>query len=335
MRIGIVGTGNMASLHASILSRLERVRLTALVGSGPGRAGPLAEKYDARGCDCLEDLLEGGLVDAVDICSPSNLHAEQAILSFAAGKHVLCEKPIALTVADCDRMIEKAQAAGVKFMVGHTTRFWPEYVAIQRILAEGRVGAPQAYYACRLASTPLWRKWFAQGSSALYDLLIHDVDLFNCYFGKPKEVAAAIGKKGEGYDGWNHVQVALLSHTNVIGQIEVSYLMPRCFPVTFESRVLCEHGALEYRFQRRRLADGRYGFETVHHALKMYPTDGEPSDIAYQQVDAYEEELSYFVKCVQNDTPPALGSPEQAREALTVVELVQTLLDSGTVKRDG
>jgi predicted dehydrogenase len=158
IRIGIVGAGAIGAEHARAIATLPGAALTAVYNPRPARAQELAARHGAAACATLDEWIES--VDVVDICSPTDMHAEQTIAALGAGRHVLCEKPIALRVGDGDQVIAAAEAAGTVFMVAHVLRFWPEYRMVQRLIASGGLGAPHTAAARRLNAPCLHRPWY-------------------------------------------------------------------------------------------------------------------------------------------------------------------------------
>ena len=117
----------------------------------------------------------------VDVCLPTDLHAEVTVAALEAGKHVLCEKPMALTVAECDRMVAAAKASGRFLMIAHCIRFWPEYIALKEIVDSGQYGKVTSALFRRISGLPKWSEWFPnpqRSGGAILDLHIHDVGLY-------------------------------------------------------------------------------------------------------------------------------------------------------------
>ena len=210
----------------------------------------------------------------VDICLPTPFHRTYAERAFAAGKHAVVEKPLALTLTDADAIIAAASAAGKYLMVGHVLRFWPEYLAVRDKLLSGELGQPIAATAQRLSNLPQWAEWFRdpqKTGGAVLDLMIHDLDMLNWLFGKPRRVSATGIKEPNG--GWNHV-TALISYDRVEAEAEASFLMPRDFPFTAGMRILCTGGVLEYQFRA-----GGASFEAGQAiSYAQFHTPGSPSN---------------------------------------------------------
>jgi UDP-N-acetyl-2-amino-2-deoxyglucuronate dehydrogenase len=139
IQFAIVGCGRIAQRHADHISKM--AHLAAVCDIKKQRAEELAAKYNARAYGSIEDLLSNEpAVDVVSICTPNGLHAEHSIKALRAGKHVLCEKPMALRVADCRRMIEEEERTGRKLFVVKQNRFNPPIAALKKAVDEGRLG---------------------------------------------------------------------------------------------------------------------------------------------------------------------------------------------------
>jgi predicted dehydrogenase len=194
----ILGAGMVARYHATAIERTPGARLVAVSRSDPARAEETAAQF---GVPCQTDyaaLLARSDVDAVCICTPSGLHAEQTIAAARAGKHVLVEKPIALTLADADAMIAACEQAGVRLGVALQRRTEPEFQRVQAAIAAGELGRLvlgninmpylrlQSYY-----DSADWRgTWALDGGGALMNQGIHLVDLLLWLLGDVAEVRA-------------------------------------------------------------------------------------------------------------------------------------------------
>ncbi len=144
--VGIVGAGQIARLHAqNIAARVPRLRPVAVADPALDAATALAAEL---GCEPLEDwreLLERPDVDALLLCSPSQLHPEQIAAAAEARKHVFCEKPIAIDLSAADRAVEAAEAAGIVLQIGYNRRFDRSFAAVREAVAGGRDGDSHAF----------------------------------------------------------------------------------------------------------------------------------------------------------------------------------------------
>jgi predicted dehydrogenase len=195
---GILSTASIAREKVIPgIQRADRCRVVAIASRDPGRAIEVAREASiptAHGS--YEALLADPNVDAVYIPLPNHLHAEWAIAAARAGKHVLCEKPLALTSADAQRMIEVAEAEGVHLMEAFMYRLHPSWVAVRELVASGRIG--------RLVAVQSWFSYFNDdptnirnireaGGGALYDIGCYCVNLSRLLFdAEPTSVESSI-----------------------------------------------------------------------------------------------------------------------------------------------
>ena len=143
VRFAIIGTGNIAQSHMQAISSLPNAEVAVTVDIVQERAEQAAQKYGAkRWTTSAEDALADNAVDAVSICLPPNLHEPCALTAAKAGKHILVEKPMALTLLECDNMIAAAQDAGVTLMVGQVLRFREANREARRLILGGDIGRP-------------------------------------------------------------------------------------------------------------------------------------------------------------------------------------------------
>jgi predicted dehydrogenase len=324
--VAILGAGFMGSAHAGNYRALgERVRVKTVVGRRPERAAKVAESVGAAPATDLDAALGDPEVDAVDICLPTPLHRDAAERAFAAGKDVFLEKPIALTVEDADAVVAAAERSGRSLMVGLVLRFWPEYVELQRRLADGELGRPRAVSTHRLSPPADWNDWMAdraQSGGTPVDLLIHDFDQMNWLLGRPRSVYAREPAPGHVY--------ALVEYDGASGEAEGSMAMPRSYSFASNIRVLCEEGAAEYAFSAAPAEDGgNIGAATAARGLRLYARDGKPQTVPVESADPWGPELEYFVACLEAGREPEQGTGEQAVEALRVALAANRSLESG------
>jgi myo-inositol 2-dehydrogenase/D-chiro-inositol 1-dehydrogenase/scyllo-inositol 2-dehydrogenase (NAD+) len=146
LAVCVVGAGRAGMVHArNYRWNLPRARLTAIVEPDAGTAAAAVGELSLPGdvvFGSLSEALERATIDAVVVTTPTFTHAELVTLAAGAGRHVLCEKPLALTLEECDRIEGAVAEAGVVFEMGFMRRFDPPFVAAERLLREGRIGRP-------------------------------------------------------------------------------------------------------------------------------------------------------------------------------------------------
>ncbi|MDN5764375.1 MAG: Gfo/Idh/MocA family oxidoreductase [Humibacillus sp.] len=182
MRIGIIGAGAVAPLHARAAGLLTDVQLTAVCDLQPHTAAEVAEPVGAAVFTDYRDLLASGTTDAVIVNTPHFLHREMAVAAAEAGQQVLVEKPMAITLADCDAMTDAAERAGVVMRVGHIQHYLPEKTALAQAVARGAIGAVRLIHDYRTTDyRPGTRSsWFLSrelaGGGAMMNIGAHCLD---------------------------------------------------------------------------------------------------------------------------------------------------------------
>jgi predicted dehydrogenase len=196
LRVALVGCGIISDAHIKAYAQhAERARITVCCDIDADKAKQRADQVGngARAVTEVADVLTDPNVDAVEICTPHHLHPEAVIGAARAGKHILCQKPLAKTLAECDAMIEAARQAGVVLYYAETNRTMPAAVGLKRALDEGRIGrliGIQATYAHWQGGEYMTTAWRYDpnitGGGQLLDGGIHYVDVM-LHVGGPAE----------------------------------------------------------------------------------------------------------------------------------------------------
>jgi predicted dehydrogenase len=202
IRLGVVGTGAISQIvHVPIFAEREDVALVALADRDPHKAETLSRRFEVPLVLDAQELIEADDVDAVVLCTPNALHEAQAVAALEAGKHVLVERPLALTAEGARRVIEAADKAERVLMVGMPHRFRPEVVALRDFVAGAELGEVHAAHGSWMtrASPAMRSKWrqdpAVAGGGALMDLGIAALDLCLWVIGYPdmKRVSCVLG----------------------------------------------------------------------------------------------------------------------------------------------
>ena len=235
MRIGIVGTGFMGRTHAAAWAATDAT-IAGFVSKETAVAGQMAAQYGAQVYPSLAALLAD--VDVVDVCAPTHRHHEIVLAAAAAGKDVVCEKPLARTLAQGQEMIAACEKAGVKLLVAHVVRFFPEYALAKAQVDAGVIGQTAVLRLTRGTFQPKkaidnWFVDFEKSGGMMLDLMIHDLDYARWVAG---DVATVFAKKisssrpGAGVD---HGLVILTHRSGAISHVEGSWAYP---PPLFRTR---------------------------------------------------------------------------------------------------
>ena len=194
-RFAIFGCGVIAGFHAAALGDVEGASLTACADVNPAAAEAFAKKHDIRALADFDALLADPTVDVVTICTPNGTHAELAIRALEAGKHVVLEKPMAITVADCDRIIEARKASKGKLTVISQLRTSPDILRARELVRSGALGRIvlseliMKYYRAPEYYKGSWRGTKKMdGGGALMNQGIHGVDILQYLVGPTKNI---------------------------------------------------------------------------------------------------------------------------------------------------
>lgn len=311
MKIGIIGLGFMGATHLGAISKLVDVDVVAVcardprslsgdlshVGGNLNREAGVHDFSNIRKYTEWEELVRDPDLDAVDICLPTDAHAPVSLAAFAAGKHVLCEKPMALTKEDCTRMIHAAAQHRRVLMVAQVLRFWPEYQYLEQFVKDESRSISSATFS-RRAAAPNWSRWLmdeSRSGGAILDLLIHDIDQAISLFGLPEEVTA--NRLGDG-DG---ISATLTYSQNLKVQIEGGWFHADT-PFAMEFKIQTQTSELDFTSEGLRLNGTK---------------------VELPASDAYETELAYFVECCRTNKQPALCLPQDSARGVELALLLK------------
>lgn len=188
IKIGIVGTGYMGGTHAGIFARDERCEIHALFDVRPERMQRVARATGARAMENQEQVIEA--CDAIVVTTPNTRHVELAIAAANAGKHVLCEKPMATNLADAQRVLDAANASNQVFQVGHNRRFAPVYQKLKELLGENDAHSAHIKMNRGELQNPEWTSDTSVTGGFLYETPIHIFDMMRFQFGEIAEMIA-------------------------------------------------------------------------------------------------------------------------------------------------
>ncbi len=330
---GIIGCGAIAPFHAEGVCAVHGARLVAVADVDPGRASALAARFGADACPDVETLLRRTDVHAVSLCVPSGLRAELAEACAAAGKHILSEKPLEVTVERVDRMIAAAERAGVALGCVFQSRFTEGARRLKDAVERGRFG--------RLVLGDAQVKWYRDddyyartswrgtrrmdGGGALMNQGVHQVDLLLWRMGPVRTVrarAALLGHQGLEVED---VACAVIEYENgALGTVVASTAAWPGSPARIAlhgdaGTAVLEDGQLrEWRF-RDRLPEDDAVEAGIHGASDLGSGAGDP--LAGLSPEGHRRQIDDFVRALREGRPPAIGGRE-ARHAVAFIEAV-------------
>ena len=326
VRWGIIGLGWFGEVHAETLSTMPGIELAAMCTRRPERLAEVADRFRVpRRYTDYRQLLADPEIDVVDIVTHIDDHRDITIDALASGKHVFLEKPMAPTVADCDRILEAAARADGSFMVGHICRFDPRVVLAKQAIDEGRIGKIISMHARRNLSKTIGRMVLDKISALMGDG-IHDGDLMLWFSGaKPVSVYAQEVHPGQNKypdAGWAMARL----DSGAVLVIESIWHLPETTPYQIDARmeVIGTEGALYINC-------GEAGL-TVHDAAgnRMPDTFYWPH-VYGQRFGILQAELRYFADCVAEGRRPERITPQESRDAVALLAAAVESSETGKV----
>ncbi len=328
VKVGLLGAGFIGATHAQAYAELEQAELVAVADARADAADALAQRFGAKAYHDADALLADAQIDIVDICLPTFLHERYVVAAAERGKHILCEKPVALSLAQVDAMTAAVERAGVIAMVAQVIRFWPQYVVIRDLFRQGALGRPLVATAARMSSAPKWGNWFADpklSGGAVLDMHVHDLDFLCWLFGRPRSVYA-VGAQSPS-QAWNY-SVTSLDFGAVKAMAEASFLQPEGFPFLMAFRLTGTDACVDFRLGGTTQVDKRDQAATD---LVVYRSGAAPEHPPYSSEDAYVAEVRYFVECVVAGRQPELATLPEARGVLEVALAARRSLETGLI----
>lgn len=332
IKVGIAGVGFMGMIHYLAYQKLPGVKVRAiceqdkkrLAGdwrSIKGNFGPRGTKMDLKGIDRyseLDELLADPNLDLIDVCLPPSLHAKWTIAALKSGKHVFCEKPIALNPADARRMVNTAQKAGKQLMIGHVLPFMPEYNFAYKAITGGKYGKLLGGHFKRIISDPLWLPDFYNPKitgGPMLDLHVHDAHFIRVVCGMPKAVQSVGSMRGEVVERFStqfrfdDPELVVTAASGVIGQ------QGRAFTHAYE--IYLEQATILFD------AAGIGKDWVVGYPPTVLTHDGKvkrPKLGSGDPCDAFAHELKEVTRCVRANTPSALLAAQLACDAVLLCQ---------------
>ncbi len=331
-RVGITGLGFMGMVHYLTYQKIPNVEVVAIADNHPerlagdwtriqGNFGPPGKQMDLTGITAyssIEELIADEQVDLVDITLPPASHADIAIDALGAGKHVFCEKPMAMNFVDCDRMLVAANDANRHLLVGHVLPYFPEYAWALREIRSGKYGKLLGGSFKRMISDPAWLSNFWDADKVggpMLDLHVHDAHFICLAFGTPTGVSTRGSLRNGLPERWHSLmefsdpQVSVQATSGVINQ------QGRPFLHGFE--IYLEDATLSFEFAVKG-ESASYTckptiFDKPGNTRTVELGDGDP-------MNAFLAELTQVIEVVNNKSDSDALAPELAKEAILLCQ---------------
>lgn len=321
LRVAVVGAGFIGADHVAAYRARDDVEVVAVVDADPGRAGLVAAPIGARAYADHRQMLAAEAPDALSVCVPTALHLPVALDAAAAGAHVLLEKPMAATVADCDAIATACTAASVTLMLGLTHRFHHELVEAHALIAAGAIGEPRlALDVFSFGEHGPWPAWYYDRSQSGGGELMHDavhlVDRLAWLMGSPiVEVFGRTSSYARDIAGVEDGGAAVLTFAS--GALASLFVNESTYPLRADSPSVPMPGRCELEIHGSR---GTIRYRSWHELV--VDLAGEPTRVVSGGPrDEMSREVAEFVAAVRERRPPSVGAAE-GRRGVAVVQAI-------------
>ncbi len=319
IRFAVLGYGFMGAGHVATLKKNPNAKVVAVIESNPEKLRSVTEgNIERSGADnllegvhlypSLAEMLGKEKVDCLVVSLPTYQHRESTVQALQAGLHVVCEKPMALTLEDCDAMIEAAGKHNRQLFIAQCIRFWPEYEALKRVMESGELGQPISFLFRRVSAPPFWagpQSWFAdpaKSGGCVFDLHVHDVDFVHYLLGRPHSVFSQGIFSSSGSN--QAVMTQYSFESGVLCCAEGSWIYPAGFKMAYTA--VFEKGKLEYD-------------SNLSPSLMLTRSGAAAAEpVPVPPGDGYEHEFAYFIECLETGKAPDKILPQSARQSIEI-----------------
>lgn len=322
MKAAVIGLAGVGRAHVDRWADSPNAELVSVCDIVPRIADNFASEYGVRGYTSTEEMLDTEDLTAISICTPPKIHLALTRAAAERGIHVLCEKPMASTVADCQEMIDVCKSAGVVLQIGHKKRFVPPLLRLKE-LTEGAFG-PIRYMVHRYPHPSMSNKdWLwaeDDGGGPILENAVHAADILGFLMGDVERVYAeggtlfALHRKPQ----IDCAMFTLRFKSGAIGVVNAGMVSMRTF--SFEDFYAAnENGVAE-------VTGGFDSADTLHYSFRNDPEDWREEN--YPNFDSFQAEIDHFVECIQTGSEPR-ASGEAGMKAVAICRAVKRSAEIG------
>jgi predicted dehydrogenase len=329
INIAVAGLGFMGVTHLRAYQRLRNARVVAVCdavrlpvnGVLHGVNGNIKNSPDIHLGSGVKiyhefgELLADRDVAVVDLCTPTACHTGQAMAALKAGKHVLCEKPLAVNFAEAQKVLLAAVGCEKFLMPAMCMRFWPGWSWLKELVAEKTYGIVRAANFRRVTAKPAWGQSGSHIGGALLDLHIHDTDFVNFLFGRPSSLFSTGVTNAAGIV--DHVVTQYFYPGGPAVHAEGSWLLHEGFNMSFT--LYCERATVDFDLSRGSAA------------LRLHEAGKKMRTMKLKKTDGYIEEIRYFVDCIARGKRPTIVTPQDGATALEICAAEAKSMRTGVV----
>jgi predicted dehydrogenase len=320
VRVGVIGAGVIGQEHMQLIADLDSLHLSGVMDVNAGLAQESADRHGVPSYKTLADLLENSAIQAVHVCTPHTQHLGPVLAAAGAGKHVLLEKPMALTLDECDRMIAACEDAGVVFMIGQSLRYDQAHVHVRDLIARDTVGSVghimlrwYDYFDPTRQGNP-YGTWYIDrdlgGICLLHTFGPHVFDIMPWFVSSPVIQVYAQGSENTPlYEGQSDSLSATLTHES--GTVSTLSLAIATHSDAYDINFVGSAGSIEL-------------------VGRTVTVNGEAPGADFPVGLSMRSELEHFaVTCLEHGTPDSNG--QSVRETMAVIEAARLSAERGAV----
>ena len=340
---GIIGCGLISDFHSAAIAELEHGKLVAVSSRNSDNAKRLTDRYQVAGYSDYNEMLQRDDLDIVCVCTPSGAHAEPAVAAAKAGKHVVVEKPLEITLERCDEIIEACDTTGVRLCAIFNSRFSESSQLVKQTIDSGRFGKltlgdayikwyrSQEYY-----DSGGWRgTWNLDGGGALMNQSIHAIDLLQYFMGPVKAVQAFTDTMAHERIEVEDVAVAILRFEN--GALGVVEGTTSAYPGMFKKTEICgtkgtvvleEENIYKWEFDPELPEDA----EIRDKFAAKTTTGGGASDPRAISYDNHRRQMENLISGIEGDTSHLVDGREGRKAVEIILAIYQSSREGRTVE---
>jgi predicted dehydrogenase len=314
MKIALVGVGGMGSVHFNVYKNMPDIEFVAC----DVRIDMLREKVGdlpIRIYSDMDEMLEKENPDMVDICTPTYLHAEQAIKAMRSGAHVLSEKPMGLNSAECKRILAVVKETGKRYMVAQVVRFMAPFVYLRRVIESGKYGKLESLTMQRYSQIPMWswENWMLDSKKSgqvAIDLMIHDIDFMQYVLGEPNEITGVYRELDDSLTNYGFINYI---YDGFAVSIESGWYKDQKTRFQSTFKAVFENGNI--------ILDSHGNLYDCNDAVDLSNVEQlEKTEVNINNVNGYAAEIQYFIDCINSGKPNDLALGESSARSVALVE---------------
>lgn len=331
LRIGFIGCGGIARHHASRMKQLKNARIVAVSDVVESAAQGFAVDFGGTPFTDYRKLLRTADLDAVWVCTPTFQHPAPVIAAARAGKHVFCEKPMALKLADAERMAEAAEKAKVRLTIGFVRRFDTQWGTLKKVIQSNALGRPVIWrFAAGGRPANPWFRDVNKGGGPLMDGAIHNYDFMLQIFGPVASVQASSVQFDRTSVGADTASVIVNFKSGDQHTLIWSWGVAAGAPVAYLNDVIGPKGALQFGMTA---AQAPKGFDPQKQgALTLKTGQGAERVYPYRQQDMFVAQLKHVVGCFERGEQPLVTAADGIKSLKVATAILKAGSTRSTVK---